>query len=747
MKTSMPLHLALLAPVALLFAATTIAARNVQAQQEPLDLLLLPFIPSEVRTLRTAEVALLVYNPDALGRSVQLESFELVADGQALVQVQLQGELMGDPRYGEVNALIERLPREVSELRRDRRYFAAAEDTEFAGEAVTEARREIASRWGLLSQSYAAGVPKPFTQLDFMLPYDQLFFEDAAAGEVVQVELRVAYRTPSGALRVATTTHTITRYAPFSPLSPSVQASFGAGVSVHVGDLHVHSCHGEAANSCSPSSNCTAESLQLSGSFSYAQLKTQYQALGYDWFTATDHSYCINSTAEFQAIQSECAAATDASFLVMADMEVSSDESGPQVGGDLGDALCLGLTSANHMGAHDITTRIPAGSDGFLGFCDGLFTDELDPFQTNIDRVRAQGGYPIVNHPDGSSFGWNSEAHTHGIEENGMHGVEIWNDTVQTGQGGHVGRWVDWLLGGRLLYAFSGSDTHDEAFAFGANHVLLEDVAFDIPNIHAALRAGRSYISNAHSLVIEVGLGGASIPMGAMHSIPQGSPAASLTPRVHYDFGSDTATISIFKGKVGDAAETTVCTSGPLTGQGVYECASTLETGANSWYRAYSESGSKTAYTNPVFFLPIASDPAGYCNGKLSSQGCVPGMTWQGVASVSAPVPFLLGASDVVSHQNGILFYGYAPAFTPFQNGTLCVAPALHRTGVQNSGGDPGPLNCSGSFSLDFNALIQGGVDAGLQAGTTIYAQHWFRDPAATSGTGLSDAAQVTIGL
>jgi hypothetical protein len=745
MTSALRPRLSLLLPAAVLLGVAAVSARRSQQAAEALDPVLVPFIPDEVRVLQPAEVALLVYNPSASGEVMALESLEVVVGDEVLFRTELVDELVGDPRYGEVNALIERLPHEVSELHRDRRYFASEEAPEFGGEEVLEARREIASRWSVLADAYLAGAPRPFAQVGFPLAYDQLFFADAAEGESVRVDLRLAY-TLGGARRVASTSRLITKWAPFSTVSTTLEASLGSGVSVHAGDLHVHSCHGESAGACSPSSNCTAETLQTSGSFSYAQLKSQFQTLGYDWYTATDHSYCINSTAEFQVIQSECAAATDSTFLVMADMELSSDESGPQVGSDLGDVLCLGTTSANHMGAHAITTRIAAGEDGLLGFCDGLFSDVLDPFTTNITAVRAQGGYPIINHPDGSSFGWNSAASTQGIEAGGMHGVEIWNDATQAGQGGNVGRWVDWLLGGRLLYAYSGSDTHDEAFNFGANHVLLVDEPFTIPNVHNALRQGRSYISNAHSLVIEVGLGGSNVPMGEMQAVPSGAPAAPLRPRVHYNFGADSGVITIFRGRAGDSAETVVCTSGPLTGQGVFECNSTLETSSNSWFRAYSESGNKTAYTNPVFFLPVGSDPAVYCSGKPTSQGCVPSMSWLGIPSATSSAPFKLRAADIVSNQNGILFYGYSPAYTPFQDGTLCAAPTLSRTGVQNSGGDAGPLNCSGTFSMDLNARIQSGVDPGLQAGTTVYAQYWFRDPAAASGTGLSDAVQVTVG-
>ncbi len=135
-----------------------------------------------------------------------------------------------------------------------------------------------------------------------------------------------------------------------------------------------------------------------------------------------------------------------------------------------------------------------------------------------------------------------------------------------------------------------------------------------------------------------------------------------------------------------------------------------------------------------------------YCVAKTNSQGCAPAVSLSGAPSASSPSPFLIGASQVINLKNGIMFYGFGPNNAPFQGGTLCVAPPVQRTGLQFSGGNMGPNDCSGSFSLDFNALIQSGVDPLLVAGTDAFAQYWYRDPPASSGSGLSDAAQFTIG-
>jgi hypothetical protein len=704
-------------------------------------LVVIPFTPSAVRVLGTVESAAFVHAPHD-GGEVVLERLVVSVGEDVLHDEPLDITLVGDPRFHEVNALVERLPHEVSGAHREERWFAAPDAPEIPGARALDLRLELGERLEVLRNEYAAAGRAPFVQLDFPLHTDQVFFADEPAGTEREVRVAVQFLQPSGRRVTQTVSRQLVRLA--APLGTPASLA-GAGYTVHAGDLHVHSCHGEAVNACAPSGDCGAESFQTSGSFTYAQLRTQYEALGYSWFTATDHSYCINSSSEYAVIQSECAALTDASFLVMPDIELSSDEVGPQVGSDLGDLVCLGFTSSNHMGAHGLSQRIAGGDQGFQGFCDGLFSDALDDFQSNIARVRAQDGYAIAHHPASGSFGWNSFAATQGLEADGLHGVEIWNDATTSGQGGNVGQWVDWLLAGRLLYAYSGSDTHDTAFVFGANHVLL-DGPFTVANVESALKQGRSYISNEHVLVLEARVGAADLPMGTIHPLPPGTPAAPYTARVHYDFGADTGTIQVFTGRAGDSGEQLVCTSGPLTGQGVYECATTLSPSGRSWVRAYSESGSKTAYTNPVFFVGTPDDPGTYCTAKVHSGGCGASIAASGFASVSNPVPFTVTAGGVLNNRPGLLFHGPAPQFGVFAGGTLCVAAPITRTAPQGSGGSASGTDCSGGFSIDFNALIQGGGAPGVTAGSAVYAQWWFRDPADATGSATSDALYFTVG-
>lgn len=138
--------------------------------------------------------------------------------------------------------------------------------------------------------------------------------------------------------------------------------------------------------------------------------------------------------------------------------------------------------------------------------------------------------------------------------------------------------------------------------------------------------------------------------------------------------------------------------------------------------------------------------PASYCTGKVNSQGCTASIGSTGAASLSGPDDFHLTVADVINNQNGIVFWGLSPDNAPFQNGIRCVAHPIVRLAVSNSGGSTPPTtDCSGSFDYHFSQAYM--LSKGLTGGTVVYAQSWYRDPAATDGTGvgLSDALSFVI--
>lgn len=134
-----------------------------------------------------------------------------------------------------------------------------------------------------------------------------------------------------------------------------------------------------------------------------------------------------------------------------------------------------------------------------------------------------------------------------------------------------------------------------------------------------------------------------------------------------------------------------------------------------------------------------------YCTAKTNSLGCVPSIGSSGSASATSASPFHVTCANVINQKSGLLMYSHAPKASSFQGGTLCVKAPLRRTSSQNSGGSTSGSDCSGTYSVDFNARIQSGVDPTLVVGAETFAQYWSRDPASPSLTGLSNALRFLI--
>ena len=145
------------------------------------------------------------------------------------------------------------------------------------------------------------------------------------------------------------------------------------------------------------------------------------------------------------------------------------------------------------------------------------------------------------------------------------------------------------------------------------------------------------------------------------------------------------------------------------------------------------------------------SAPVTYCTAKVNSLGCTPAMSFVGSnPSVSAGSGFTIKGSNVRNNKSGLLFYGTTGRDAlPFQGGTLCVATPIRRTPVSSSGGSPSGDDCTGVYSIDFNAFIFGGTgDPALQVvGNTVRTQFWGRDPGyvAPNNTTLTNGLEAQI--
>ncbi len=132
-----------------------------------------------------------------------------------------------------------------------------------------------------------------------------------------------------------------------------------------------------------------------------------------------------------------------------------------------------------------------------------------------------------------------------------------------------------------------------------------------------------------------------------------------------------------------------------------------------------------------------------YCTAKIDSSGCVPSISAIGQPSLSLLTPFEVRAGSIQSQRTGILLYGFAANSVPWKGGWLCVQAPIHRTSLQNSGGIGGV--CTGSLSVDFAALARSGINPQLNAGSTVFAQAWYRDPLGSAGSGLSAGLSFTL--
>ena len=141
--------------------------------------------------------------------------------------------------------------------------------------------------------------------------------------------------------------------------------------------------------------------------------------------------------------------------------------------------------------------------------------------------------------------------------------------------------------------------------------------------------------------------------------------------------------------------------------------------------------------------FPVA--PQTYCTANHNSLGCTPSISFSGTPSESSAAPFLISATNFFNQRSGALLYAYRPAALHFQGGFRCVATPTLRTPAQSSGGSTSGLDCTGSYSFDFNAWIQSGPDPALVAGVEVFAQYWSPDPQGPPRASLSDALRLLV--
>ena len=187
---------------------------------------------------------------------------------------------------------------------------------------------------------------------------------------------------------------------------------------------------------------------------------------------------------------------------------------------------------------------------------------------------------------------------------------------------------------------------------------------------------------------------------------------------------------------VGGPPNTSICPGGASGGSDCYSF---------GIYPEYPWGSFHMTMTSPGSCAPCGGVTV-YCTAKANSLSCIPQIAATGVPSQCDPTPFEVSVTQVLNNKFGLVFYGYAPDAKPFKGGYLCMAQPVRRAyPILYSGGNPPPLDCSGTYVFDFNAWIQGDRDPALIAGQLVCCQIWSADQADPKGLGLSDAVEFTI--
>jgi hypothetical protein len=144
-------------------------------------------------------------------------------------------------------------------------------------------------------------------------------------------------------------------------------------------------------------------------------------------------------------------------------------------------------------------------------------------------------------------------------------------------------------------------------------------------------------------------------------------------------------------------------------------------------------------------YLSGCPTPVVYCTAKVNSAGCVPAVSFEGAASLSVGNNFFVRAANVLNNKPGFLIWGRNTASIPLGGGTLCLTSSIVRTPAQNSGGNPPPNDCSGTYSFHFSQAYM--ISKGLAPGTSVYAQYYSRDGGfpPPDNIGLTDAVRFTV--
>lgn len=149
------------------------------------------------------------------------------------------------------------------------------------------------------------------------------------------------------------------------------------------------------------------------------------------------------------------------------------------------------------------------------------------------------------------------------------------------------------------------------------------------------------------------------------------------------------------------------------------------------------------------FNIATSGPACRFCRAPLTSNGCTPLIDGTGVPSATSGSGFVISVANTEGQRVGRAFFNLgAGNVTPWAAGNtsyLCMSSA-GRLPVQNSNGVQGA--CDGLYAWDWNAHLAANpvLAASYGAGRQVFAQAWFRDAGAPTGSNLSAGIQFLMG-
>lgn len=208
------------------------------------------------------------------------------------------------------------------------------------------------------------------------------------------------------------------------------------------------------------------------------------------WLGFSDHSYCMN-LAEFQQVESDCNLVdSDPDFTCLMGEELSTQDAP----GDSNSETILRLSGTcnnptmgeAHIGGYGISARIPQTPEE-------MHCPDSPTAQDGINAINTGDGVSILNHPHPQEGGF---LDFESVDEmNSYTGIEIFNGNWDTDDEDSLNTWINISLRGDKVYAYGGTDEHEDVSRVNDNYVYLTG-SLNQANLKSALENGRVTISN-----------------------------------------------------------------------------------------------------------------------------------------------------------------------------------------------------------------------------------------------------------